>query len=625
MWQSQSTLRFLIPDRTVRGFFDYISIMRKTPLPRKWLTLKTIALTIILLLSLSIWQPAQAQRSRRGARTTKVTKIKKNTNIGNNFDEAQAATLLNDYNSTAKSDGKQPDITPVRNYYNGLNNTGKQQMLAQLAEKTTQLLEGNNKNDALALIHLYSALAPSNDEKLPTMLYIQGTIYAENLDSIKVKETIRQMEMCPQSQQKTELLPKLKENLENVRNYEPLYTKLGGEWVAIDMQWTDPYTFKQKRGLSNFGESSISSSLLSSLVGDAILDVLLQVKHDHQADTMTIHINEKCKLSEQLSEKMAKWTIKEQAYASQIVMPYSQDSIYILWCSEMVDKKSLLLSGLLRETLSTTAAAVNSELAQTNKYSWGWGLFGSFGTMLAEIGLNAVIDELFTPQKKLFALEAYLKIENKYLMTGMLTWKFTKIKPDGSVTKHDELCTPIKLVRWFPESKIAFPRNIHPSVNEKAYKKDKSTAHYYVHHNKSWSFKQALNIYTVFEREQFKYLQLYNDSILTSEGYKGTRNVPQEVVPYIGFDYEQITEKIQKKYKLENQNKIYVTNVEFGSPACFAGLKKNDIIMTVDNTEISNCEEMRMLLIEKSVGDWIMMKVLRGKKITPISIKVTWR
>lgn len=598
--------------------------MRKSSKPRKRLTCETIALTIILALTIASWQPVQAQRSRRGTRTTKVSTTKEKTNKGNNYDETKAVSLIDNFVNSSKSDSPQPDITPIRNYYNGLNNAGKQQMLTHLTDKTTQLLEGNNKTDALAHTRLYSALAPSNDEKLPTMLFIQGTVYAENLDSIKLKETIRQMEMCPQSQQKTELLPKLKENLENVRNYEPLYTKLGGEWVADFTPWTE---VAKEGDWTNTVVKRDRAYLVDAFIG---------INYDCYADALTSTIRKTSELAQEIADNQTQLfgIPKMKELNSCYMYPTASDSLYICWSSENLSKGSLGAATMLRSSITSVAAEIHGELAQRNKYSFGKAFLGDLATSFGEMALNSIVSGLTEPRKLMYLLEGYLKIENEYTITGDLTYYYWMLVADPKSCYYSQAHCKVTFARWQPESGIVFMGHnggvfsttglqFHPAlyVNKKAYQKDKTTR--YAQWKSHGNSKNSNTGVESFNKDQFKWLMLYNDSVLASQGVHN--RIIENIQPFIGIHVENMPEKVQKKQKLLPGEGVYVTDVEKYSAAYVAGIKKNDIILSVNEKGINSYEDFIFLIENSRPGDWFYCKVLRKNKQISIPIRVTWK
>ncbi|MCX7711838.1 MAG: RIP metalloprotease RseP [Clostridia bacterium] len=92
---------------------------------------------------------------------------------------------------------------------------------------------------------------------------------------------------------------------------------------------------------------------------------------------------------------------------------------------------------------------------------------------------------------------------------------------------------------------------------------------------------------------------------------KMTPRVIPENRPLIGF-----TAKI-----INGEPTNMIDNLEPGGPADKAGLKVNDIIVKLDNTEISNMQQI-LNFMYKNTGESIQVTVLRdGKRLGPIEIK----
>lgn len=93
--------------------------------------------------------------------------------------------------------------------------------------------------------------------------------------------------------------------------------------------------------------------------------------------------------------------------------------------------------------------------------------------------------------------------------------------------------------------------------------------------------------------------------------------------PYLGIAMYNVSE-ISNKYYDENVTTtgVYVENVESGSPADKAGLKKGDIIIKLNNDEIKNVAYLKYNLYKYDVGDKVKVIVYRGsdKKSLEISL-----
>jgi len=74
-----------------------------------------------------------------------------------------------------------------------------------------------------------------------------------------------------------------------------------------------------------------------------------------------------------------------------------------------------------------------------------------------------------------------------------------------------------------------------------------------------------------------------------------------------GYDREMISNIISE---IRLNKGIFVYNVEKNSPADKAGIKENDILLSIDNKDINTLCEVREILFSKKIGDVINLKVL---------------
>lgn len=564
--------------------------------------------------------------------------------LAQNYDETNLEALTNEFIQKSGTSDALSLMTNIKSFYSSLSNGNKKKMLSFYVSKVSSLLESEKKDNALAVIHLYQNLADKNDEKLPALLFIKGNLYSERMDSIHLKETIAELnvEAIKQKPNVSDYVSILNGKLDNIRTYIPPYKKTNGIWVADGLVWD--------HGKKNRIEPSITQTHP---------DLVLKVFYDSNADTLSFTIQPSNLMSEITSNNMVNVSTLEYTAAaakltsmstSQLIVPYASDSIYVLWSSEKLNKNSPEFASIFRGTVSATAAAVSAELAQNNKHSFSSQLLGGMATTVGEIGLNAVISALFTPTKNMFTLEGHLKMTNDYLMTGTLTYKYRSVAADGMVYEDKVLKSNVALARWLPESNVVFG-------SEAYFIKKFNKGHFwqpmmlYTKENISFSIDSIENRNTRFEyceekigekvkllsgnssvgvkalkafnNDQYKWLQLYNDSILKNEGYKGTFAIDNNTLPYLGIEYSDIDARMQKKTKLSEG--VYVSEVDEMSAAYVGGLKKGDIIVSVNDQIMKDKNDMDMLIYNMKLGDWLKMKVLRGKKQLELLVRVTWK
>ncbi len=73
---------------------------------------------------------------------------------------------------------------------------------------------------------------------------------------------------------------------------------------------------------------------------------------------------------------------------------------------------------------------------------------------------------------------------------------------------------------------------------------------------------------------------------------------------------------------IELERGIYIGNIEKGSPAGKAGMKKGDVLLEIDGKPVETMMQLKMILYNKGVGETITVKVLRGKKELELKIKL---
>ena len=84
--------------------------------------------------------------------------------------------------------------------------------------------------------------------------------------------------------------------------------------------------------------------------------------------------------------------------------------------------------------------------------------------------------------------------------------------------------------------------------------------------------------------------------------------------PWLGIYMDTVNEITASQYGLEIESGVYLTRIVVGSPAEQAGLQAGDVIIKVDETDISEREELRRLVQSHKIGDAINITYIRGGK-----------
>lgn len=92
-------------------------------------------------------------------------------------------------------------------------------------------------------------------------------------------------------------------------------------------------------------------------------------------------------------------------------------------------------------------------------------------------------------------------------------------------------------------------------------------------------------------------------------------------LPYLGIRYILITPEFAEKYNLPSNYGAYVFSDDPGKPAILAnspaekaGLRERDIILEVDGQKITPTNSLSFVISQKSIGEKVKLKILRGKK-----------
>ena len=90
--------------------------------------------------------------------------------------------------------------------------------------------------------------------------------------------------------------------------------------------------------------------------------------------------------------------------------------------------------------------------------------------------------------------------------------------------------------------------------------------------------------------------------------------------PVLGIVGENLTEELGNYWDIPVG--IMVVQVQPGSSAEVAGIKKGDVILEFDGQRISTMEELKAALLEKKVGDQVKIKIARGSQKATVDVKL---
>ena len=87
----------------------------------------------------------------------------------------------------------------------------------------------------------------------------------------------------------------------------------------------------------------------------------------------------------------------------------------------------------------------------------------------------------------------------------------------------------------------------------------------------------------------------------------------KNVIPYIN-------QELNKNYTLENG--IYVAYVNTNSPAGKAGIKEGDILLKIDNIELTKMSDLRIYIYSKNPSDEVTLTYKRNNRTQEITVKL---
>lgn len=87
------------------------------------------------------------------------------------------------------------------------------------------------------------------------------------------------------------------------------------------------------------------------------------------------------------------------------------------------------------------------------------------------------------------------------------------------------------------------------------------------------------------------------------------------IVPWIGISYGEINSEIAQKFSLPVEEGVIVASVDKNGPAALAGIRRGDIIISVEGTKVSGSADLRRVVKTRSIGESINVVAMRdGKK-----------
>ena len=94
---------------------------------------------------------------------------------------------------------------------------------------------------------------------------------------------------------------------------------------------------------------------------------------------------------------------------------------------------------------------------------------------------------------------------------------------------------------------------------------------------------------------------------------------------YLGIDIVDVDEEVAEKYNLNVTNGVMVYDVLEGGPAEMSGLLPNDVIIEINNIEVSSVPELQEIVGAREIGEDLDLAVVRGGKLMNVVVTIGTR
>jgi serine protease Do len=91
---------------------------------------------------------------------------------------------------------------------------------------------------------------------------------------------------------------------------------------------------------------------------------------------------------------------------------------------------------------------------------------------------------------------------------------------------------------------------------------------------------------------------------------------------WLGVEIQELTPELAQSFGLNGTGGALVSNVQPGSPAEKAGIKRGDIILKYNGKEIKKVRDLSLMAAKTPIGETVTITVFRDKKNTDIVVKV---
>ncbi|MBR1687126.1 MAG: serine protease [Prevotella sp.] len=475
--------------------------------------------------------------------------------------------------------------------------------------------QANQNLKSLALIDLYQFFADANDPRLPVLYYIKGEISALELnDIIALQNAIDDLLACnpqkvPQAEQ---YITTLRGYLTDIQNYIPVINRMDGIWMSV-------HRFTTRTG---------------SMPGGLPYWVL---KIKHLPGYVAIGFEQTCwgggsyKTNNFLNWnpfgwKLSAFNLFELDTSPQKVVDLRNDCVYMMWASEKLDVSNPIIESAIRSTTTEWGSSMATSLFSSNSSSFLGDLGSSIVSGLVSNGINSLLDGLFTPNKTITILEARFQKINDYEIKANMLLQFITARGNEQpqITTHT---LETLFTKWDPNSGIYFFDDSSPFVygGTKYSAKAMETTHKDELArirllNKKMKSNERYEAFNIMQAKRMFYLneqEMIRQGLPMDSNYHSSQNRTRLGCRFSALsDHPEVTSV---------SSGVYVSEVPTMLPAYLYGIRKGDVILSIDGFEMTSPDMAVEFIQSLTPFTTATFKVMRNKKELEIPVTLSYR
>lgn len=115
---------------------------------------------------------------------------------------------------------------------------------------------------------------------------------------------------------------------------------------------------------------------------------------------------------------------------------------------------------------------------------------------------------------------------------------------------------------------------------------------------------------------------LLSETDETAAGFQIKKPIQLPRGGWLGITVQDLTPQIAAQLGIPGEVGVFVTGVQFDSPAKKGGLMQGDVIISVGETKISSSEALRDEIVKTSPGTSVQLTIIRARVTRKIEISV---